>query len=386
MKRKKGILLIALLVLLLGTTQLVASGGKEEKVDDGQITLSVWSWLSNDHEDGFESYTKIFNNFEEKNPNIKIDFTPMPYPTFWDSWRNATIAGVGPDVVSMYGGSTSGAYANSLLPLQDIISEDVIDNLKYVEPSYSPNGNLYLIPTGAYAYCLMLNNNILDKVGLDAYKDFSTWDDFLNSMQVLRSAGIRPFSTGFSDGYALEGLMYVFLTQVLDDNKFDLWVKGKLPTTDPAFKAAMEYVLEMNEAGAFLPDTLGKNLYYEAYEDMIAGKSASMIVGGLYYPIETEKAHGDGSVSIIPFPQVRKSNYENISDAGPNAGWSISAWTKKKDAAVKLVEHMASPESQMILWEDTQAIPNSKSLDLTSDVRIFSEYLDILSEPKNRTT
>lgn len=373
-------------------TTTTASSGDETtttaaaEVPAEDFTLKVWSWLPNDHDNGPATYDEIFANFEAKYPNVTIELTAMPYPTFWDTWRNATIAGTGPDVISMYGGAAAGGYAKSLVPLQDSLSAETTSDLRFIDSSVSPDGNLYALPAGAYAYHLLVNENVLSEAGLTAEIAFGTWESLISSCQTLSAAGVRPFASGWSDGYELEGYMYVLMSQLLDPAGFDAWVTGQLPLTDDRFYEGMNYVVEMNDAGCFPEDSLGKASYYDAFDDIIAGDAAAFRSGDGYTALDAEANNGEGSMVIMPFPQVPGSQYTDMSDSGPNQGWSVTSWAVDTAAATALVEHIVSAESQQLLWDNTQLPPNVSSLSVESESALFNSYLSVIANPVNHTT
>lgn len=391
---------VSRLVVLLSVVALIAAACSGDTTDttagDGsdttaggsgeQVTLEVWSWLPNDHENGPDTYQQIFDAFEAEHPNVTIELTASPYPTFWDTWRNASIAGTGPDVISMYGGATAGGYAGSLLPLQDEMSADTLDNLRFLDSAMSPDGNLYVAPAGSYTYYLLYNQAIVQDAGLDPDEAFADWNSLIGTCEALSAQGITPFASGWSDGYALEGFMYIFMTQLLDQASFESFVTGNLPLTDDRFHEGMGYVVEMNEAGCFSEESLGITMYYDAFDLVIGGEAVAFPAGGADTAVDAEANNGEGSMVVAPFPQVPGSQHEQISDAGPNQGWSVTNWASDKDLAVALVEHIVSAESQELLWENTDLPPNRSDLEVTSDNPLKDDYLRIIDHPANHTT
>lgn len=359
-------------------------GDQTDPVDP--VTLEVWSWLPFDHELGEEVYAQIVADFEDANSHITVNLNPLPWPTFWDSWTNATIAGTGPDVISMYGGTTAGGYASSLLPLQDLVSTELLADLKFVDSATSPDGNLYALPSGSFAYYLLANENLVAELGLTAAEAFGDWDSLISTCTALSDAGIPPFATGWADGSQLEAFMYIFMTQLLDDASFDAWVAGELSMLDDRFETAMGHVVEMNEAGCFPEDSLGRPLYFDAFEVMVSGDGAAMSAGSAYTATDAEAQNGEGSMAVLPFPQVPGSQHDVISDAGPNQGWAATSWTDHPEEAAAFIEHLLSPASQQLLWEMTELPPNLNSYEPTSDNQLVNDYLDLINRPNSRTT
>jgi ABC-type glycerol-3-phosphate transport system substrate-binding protein len=127
-------------------------------------------------------------------------------------------------------------------------------------------------------------------------------------------------------------------------------------------------------------------MYYDAFDEVIAGEAVAFPAGGGDTAVSAEENNGEGSMVVAPFPMVPGSPHERISDAGPNQGWSVTNWAVDQDLAVALIEHILSPESQQLLWENTDLPPNRSDLAVESDHPLFDDYLGIIEHPTNRTT
>ena len=367
------------------TTAAVDTTDQAQGDDAEPVSLTVWSFQPLNYDGGEEAYQAVVDGFMAANPNIEVEMVAIPFDTYWDQLRNATIAGQGPDIVSMYGGTTAAGYPGSFVALQDVLSSDTLSELKYVDSSIGPDGNLYALPTGAYAYNLTVNTALLDQAGLSV-DDLATWDGLLGACSTLSDAGISPVATGWSDGYQLETLLYMLTSQILDEDGLSAFNQAKIGFDDPRFETAMNHVLDLNEAGCFADDTLGLALYDDGFAQITAGDASLFTAGSAQTAIDADSDLGAGTMAIIPLPQVPESAYADAVDSGPEVGWSIMSWTGHQDAAAKFLEYMASAETQSML-SDAVGIPsNVAASDGSADDALTSAYLDLIASPNAHTT
>lgn len=385
---------IAVAAVAITTSTILAagcSGGSESAssldpgdVPDKDATLTVWSFLPENYEHGEEAYDKVVAGFEKEYPQVDVDLVEMPYPSYFDQVRNATVSRTGPDVVTMYGGAQAYSYRNALYPLQDTIDPELADDLKYIDANYSKDGNLYIVPTGAYGYAVLQNRSIFAKAGVDPDTALADWDSLLKTCRTFEQKGIQPIASGWKDGFLLETLMYMISSQLMDDATLEKWTSGELPITDPLFAKTIDYVLEMDDAGCFGgDDALGRSMWNDSFNQYYAGDAAMLIMGSLS---TAEQGHDSvPSTTVTGLPQVPDSEHEALIDAGAEAGWSVTKWTEHPEAAAAFVNYMARPEAQAILWNVANVPPNVAGVELDATTPIQKDYLPLLDNPENHT-
>ena len=330
-------------------------------VPAAKTTITAWSFLPGNYDKGADAYNQVIAAFEKKYPQVTVKLTTMPYPTYFDQVRNATVARKGADVVTMYGGAQAYSYRNGLYPLQDAMLPEVEKNLKFVPENHSKDGNLYILPTGTYGYALLVNQDLFAKAGLDPKTSISDWSGLLSTCQALSAKGIQPFAAGWKDGYLFETFMYMMSSQLMDKPTLDSWVAGKIPVDDTIFTKATQDILDMNKAGCFGgKENLGLNMYDDAFNQYYAGTAAMMATGSLSTAATASKSAP--STTVMRLPQVPGSKYKTLIDAGAEAGWSVTKWTKSPAASAAFVNFLASAEAQDILWKTIGVPPNVKDL------------------------
>lgn len=353
------------------------------EVPKEDTTLKVWTFLPDNYENGKEAYNEIIAAFNEKYPQVDIELTTMPYGTYWDQLRNSGVSRSGPDVVTMYGGAQAYSYRNSLFPLQDAIDPAIEGDLRYLDDNYSSDGNLYILPTGAYGYALLVNQDLFAEGGVDP-QEIASWDGLLNACQTLDAKGILPFATGWQDGILMETLMYMITSQQMDADTLVKWTQGELKMDDPLFGAAVDRILEMNEAKCFGGEEgLGRAMYDDAFNQYYAGDAAIFTTGGL---ATAETGYKDQpSTTVMPLPQVPESKFDSLIDAGAEAGWSVTKWTKSPEAATAFTNFMGGPEAQQILWDVANVVPNNNSVEATPKTPMQEVFVPLIVNAENHT-
>lgn len=357
---------------------------KAGEVPAEDATISVWTFLPDNYDGGTEAYEQIVAGFEAKYPQVTVDLTSVPYPKYFDQVRNATVARSGADVITMYGGAQAYSFKNGLYPLQDAMLPEVKSDLKFVEDNYSQDGNLYILPTGTYGYALLINQDQFAAAGIDPVDGLKDWDSLLNTCQALNAKGIQPFAAGWKDGYLFETFMYMISSQMMDRATLDEWIAGDIPVDDPMFVTATNHIMDLNEARCFGGEAnLGLTMYDDAFNQYYSGKIAMFTAGSLS---TASFAVGDvPSTTIMALPQVPESKNEALIDAGAEAGWSVTKWTKHPEASAAFVNYMASPEAQQILWDTIGVPPNLTSLRVEGTTPIQQAFLPLMQNPENHT-
>ncbi|GAA1318307.1 ABC transporter substrate-binding protein [Leucobacter albus] len=393
MKTSRSRLLSGAAALAAATLALTGcSGGGDaattEKLTFAEVpkedtTLKVWTFLPDNYENGNEAYEDIIAAFNEQYPQVEVELTTMPYGTYWDQLRNSGVSRSGPDVVTMYGGAQAYSYRNSLFPLQDAIDPAIEGDLRYLEDNYSSDGNLYILPTGAYGYALLVNQDLFASAGVDP-QTLATWDGMIGACQALDAKGILPFATGWQDGILMETLMYMITSQQMDADTLVKWTQGELKLDDPLFGEAVDRILEMNEAGCFGGEEgLGRAMYDDAFNQYYAGDAAMFTTGGL---ATAETGYSDQpSTTVMPLPQVPESKYESLIDAGAEAGWSVTKWTKSPEAANAFVNFMGGAEAQQILWDVANVVPNNNAVEATPKTPMQEVFVPLIVNDENHT-
>jgi len=386
----KALALMSVAALLLAgcSSGATGAGGSSQlgvdAVPADKTTITAWSFLPGNYDDGAAAYNEVISAFEKKYPQITVKLVDMPYPTYFDQVRNATVSRKGPDVVTMYGGAQAYSYKNGLFPLQDAMDPEIKAKLKFQTENYSSDGNLYILPTGTYGYSMLVNQSKFSQAGVDPAAGLKDWASLLTTCRTLAAKGIQPIASGWKDGYLFETFMYMISSQMMDTATLKDWVAGKVPIDNPLFKTAAQHIVDMNNANCFGgKSALGRSMYDDAFNQYNANQAAMVPTGSLS---TAAKAAGlVPSTIVMALPQVPESHFTSMIDAGAEAGWAVTKWTKSPQAARAFVNYLASPEAQNILWQKVGVPPNLANdvVEPKSDVQ--KTYLPLIENKENQS-
>jgi ABC-type glycerol-3-phosphate transport system substrate-binding protein len=354
-------------------------------VPKAKATLTVWTFMPAEYSNGTVAYNDVVKAFEAKYPQVTVKLVNIPYPTYFQRVRDATIARTGPDVITMYGGAQAYSYRAGLFPLQNAMQPSVKANLKFVQDNYSKDGNQYILPTGTYGYALMVNKGLFAKAHVNPATALSTWPNFLAACKQLYAKGVQPIASGWKDGYMFETFMYMMSSEMMNTATLAKWVAGKIPVNSPMFVSATNDILAMNKAHCFgnVAASLGRSMYDDSFNQYYAGQTAMMVIGGISTAVNSFQHVPDST--IMRLPQVPGSKYTNLIDSGAETGWAITKWTKIPQAADAFVNFLAGPQAQKIIFNSVGVPPNLKNVTVQPKNAAERAYIPLIENPVNHT-
>ena len=207
--------LSTLLALTMAVSLSACGSGSENSQDqnstenDGEpVELVLWHPASFVYGDGEQKPEDTFAGQAiaqyEKEHNVKITIVSQPQDNFDNLFKAANIAKNGPDIVWLWPGSMTVDYAPFLLPLNDYLTDDIIDShfgWELASEGYNSENTIYGIPFTSYIYVMYYNKALFQEAGLAEDDIPETWDEFLEVCETLKQAGITPFVCGAKDGY-----------------------------------------------------------------------------------------------------------------------------------------------------------------------------------------
>ncbi|MGA8296947.1 MAG: extracellular solute-binding protein [Acidimicrobiales bacterium] len=382
-----GIAAVGAALLLLVTASGASSATRYRAAmhAHAKTTLTVWTFMPSEYTNGTVAYNDVVKAFEAKYPNVKVSLVNIPYPTYFQRIRDATIARTGPDVITMYGGAQAYSYRNGLEPMQKHMQPAVKASLKFVSDNYSKDGNLYILPTGTYGYFLMVNKNLFKRAGINPVTALGSWQSFLSTCRQMNAKGIQPIASGWKDGYMFETFMYMMSSELMNPATLHKWVLGQIPVNAPLFVSATNDIVAMNKAGCFgkVSASLGRNMYDDAFNQYFAGQTAMMVTGSIS-TAGTAFQHVPNS-TVMRLPQVPGSKYTNIIDSGAETGWGVTKWAKDPTGAYDFVNFLAGSQAQRIIFNDVGVPPNLNNVTVKGTNVALRAILPLLENPVNHT-
>lgn len=277
---KKLLILLVLPFLLVGCA----------KKNVEEITFSSWGSVTE-----VAIINKVIDDFEQENPNVKINFIHVPQ-NYYQKLHLLFAASQEPDVIfinNLY----LPVYANKLEDLSSIIKKSDFYPQSLEAMSYE--GKILAFPRDISNLVFFYNKNLV--------KIPSAWqfDDFIPTLDSARG----EFKTSF------ERDIY--------------WAEPYIMTLGEA--EGIEFYKKLEGKYAPNPSQVGSSTLAQMFLD---GKIALYLSGRWMYPKITKSA--DFPVGIVRFPGIVPA------DA---SGWAIAKNSKHKKEALRFVEYLASSRS-----------------------------------------
>lgn len=361
MKRKKitALLLVVSMTAGLGLCACSGSGSGESSSSDGDATtIQFWCHTNKAWNN---TYQKLFDKFEEENPEYKVVMTDYPYSDYNQKIQTSLMSdSEGADVYQMWGGwELDFASTGALEPLPDDLKEELLDD--YFEPTYQAyeyGGEYYGIPTEFNLEYggMVVNKPLFEEKGLE-YP--TTWEELRSvSDQVVRSDGGVISMRGF-DFIDEDALIYNYLAMILQQGGQYLQDDGSIRLDTAEGIAAMEELKSMVDAGYtdFSSFSAGVGAYSYVFEN-----KGSMASVGSWAISDGEESYGLKIGEDFDYVAVPLYGDEMAFVAESGWGLAVPVNANEKDGAWELVRFLSDPENLKELNIGCQQLPPRQTL------------------------
>ena len=330
-----------------------SSGSKGEGGDSKNVTLSVWSWRTED----VAAYTAIFDVYEKAHPGTTVDFKSFKN-TEYNLILTTGLAGAkGPDVaqVRSYGQLQPTIASKSLMPLDDVVDLSSWDANVVKSAKGKEDGKLYAVPLAQQTLQMFYNMDVFAKYGLTPP---TTWAEFLAVNAKLKKAGVTPMAVGAKDAWTLPMLHQVLAAPRFGGSEFETAVTtGKTTFEDPNWVASVDVV---NKLKPYLPDSAVGVAYTDAQILFTSGKAA-MFPGGSFELGFFQKQNPDLKMGVFEVPAPEGSPSMTPTTTGwADGAFGVSAKSDAQTASKELVKWMATKEFGQLVAdkiEQLSAVP-----------------------------
>lgn len=320
------------------TTETVAQQTETEKpeAENGeQVTISYALWDANQA----RLIETLIDEFEEKNPNIKIDMQVTAWTEYWTALEAAGTGGSLPDTFWMHSNNIYYYGSNDqLLDLTDYINKSsLVDLANYPEglnQIYNIDGKQYAVPKDYDTIALWYNKALFDEAGI-AYPDETwTWDTMKEAAKKLTKADGSQY--GFSAGLNCQEGYYNFVYQ----NGGEIITADKKSGYDEAATIG-----GIDEYFSYIRDGLSP----EIYDDLARAQSLQngLCAMGLFGSWNLSGfASSDIMVKDYDCAVLPSANDGTRASIFNGLGNAIAATTEHPDEAWKWIEFLSSKEGQ----------------------------------------
>jgi multiple sugar transport system substrate-binding protein len=359
MQRRTSLTTLATAALALG---LAATAHAQ------QTTLRVFSGGANQRPDLMR---KLFDQYQAKNPNVKIDIetggaTSELQRQYLSTVLNAKDAAIDIYMIDIVNPAQYFG-AGWLEPLDAHIGKPA-DVLKAYLPVYSTSnvvdGKLAAMPAFADAMFMYYRKDLLDKHGV---KEPTTWDELAAASQKIQKAEGNPNLQGLSiQGAPIEGAVCTFLLPYWSQGKDFNDAAGKMTLDKAAATKGLNQWLALVDGGV-----IKKNVAEVKTPDTVNEFKAGQVIFAINWGFAWDRFKDDadsqvkGKVGVMPLPAVAGGKSATCVGGWQ---WAVSAFSKNKPAAANLVKFMSSPEASKFLAQEGSLLATYQSVYTDADV------------------
>ncbi|WP_404454886.1 extracellular solute-binding protein [Virgibacillus necropolis] len=380
MVKKKMVIWFALLVsVLLVVTGCSDSEGGEASGDQKTIEF-MHLWPEGSSKDHYEIVNKIVSQYEEKNPDVKVELEILGNEQYKEKLKVLSASGELPDVGMTWAAGFLKPYVEGDLfaPLNDVLEDGL--QKKFVSgttEAYAIDGKTYGLPLELNIAPIFYNKAIFEEYGLEVPK---TYEDFKNVIQTLKENEVAPIALGNKDRWT-GSLWYMYLADRIGGAEtLTKAINRSGSFEDPALVKAAEEIQNLVDMGAFiegynaLSDQEAKSLFMNS-------QAAMYLIGSWDLPNYTTNEDVPqefrDSVGFFNFPTVNGEGSLNSWVGGPGVGLFVAENSKVKAEAKDFVAFFVEQWGQQAVT-DAGVIPATK-VD-TGSVDLPQMYIDVLDE------
>lgn len=348
---------------LVVTTALGLSacgGGEDDSEDDsgGSVVLHIQhsGVPSEPFADPLEA---AFRQFEQENPDIKIDEKVVDVEDSPQVYETSLTAGEPPEIVmiNLFGKPITWTENEATLPVTDYLDEwGLADMLKdeAVEEWTTEDGDVQAFPYFGFAWPVWYNTDLLNKAGVDAVPQ--TTDELLDATQKLERAGIGGIAVGGRDWSGNKLFWQTIQAYITDEEMKDLYVNGGWGENADVLKG-VDLFVQLRDAGVFIDSVEGLTVdaSYGAFNKQ---QAAIMPAGSWAFDATPDDVAKSVELSGLPMPEDSVHALPLAYTGYTSLGFWLSPTAADEiDAVEKFMKFMYQPDSYAPFIEDAGYLP-----------------------------
>jgi multiple sugar transport system substrate-binding protein len=322
-----------------------------------QTKLRVFSGGQNQRPDLMR---KLFDQYQAKTPGVTIEIeTGGATSELQRQYLSTVLNAKDPAIdVFMIDVVNPAQYFSSgwIEPLNSLVGDPGTVLKPYLPVYASANvvdGKVVAMPAFADSMFMYYRKDLLAKHGVAEPK---TWDELAAASKKIQAAEGNPNLQGLSiQGAPIEGAVCTFLLPYWSQGKEFNDAAGKMTLDKAAAVKGLNTWLGLVEQGV-----LKKNVAEVKTGDTVNEFKAGQVVFAINWGFAWDRFQSDkdstvqGKVGVMPLPAMTGGKSATCIGGWQ---WAVSAFSKNKAEAAKLVKFMSSPESSKLLAIEGSLMP-----------------------------
>lgn len=353
-----------------------------------QTTLRVFSGGQNQRPDLMR---KLFDQYQSANPGVKIDIETGGATSELQRQYLSTVLNAKDSAIDIYMidivNPAQYFSAGWLEPLNAYLGNPA-DVMKPYLPVYATanvvDGKIAAMPAFADAMFMYYRKDLLDKYGI---KPPTTWDELSAAARRVQEGEKNPNLQGLSiQGAPIEGAVCTFLLPYWSQGKEFNDAAGRITLDKPAAARGLNQWLGMVDQGV-----IKKNVAEVRTPDTVNEFKAGQVVFAINWGFAWDRFKDDadsqvkGQVGVMPLPAMAGGKSATCVGGWQ---WAVSAFSRSKAEAAKLVKFMSSPQASKFLAAEGSLLPVYQSVytdaDVTRAVPWFKDAANVVVAGRSR--
>jgi multiple sugar transport system substrate-binding protein len=314
---------------------------------------------------------KLYDQYQAKNPGVTIESETGGATSELQRQYLSTVLNAKDSSIDVYMidivNPAQYAGAGWLEPLNSYVGEPAAAMKPYL-PAYAAanviDGKIAAMPAFADAMFMYYRRDLLDKYKIAEPK---TWDELAAAAKKIQQGENDPNLQGLSiQGAPIEGAVCTFLLPYWSQGKEFNDARGRMTLDKPAAVKGLGQWLAMVDQGV-----VKKNVAEVKTPDTVNEFKSGQVVFAINWGFAWDRFKTDkdskvaGKVGVMPLPAVAGGKSATCLGGWQ---WAVSAFSKHKAEAAKLVKFLAGPEASKFLAIEGSLLPTSLPVYSDADV------------------
>ena len=281
----------------------------------------------------------LVEGFKEEYPNITVNVEAMAMDNYSDVIKLRFSTDEAPDVIFGQPKSYTDLIDNGLI--KDLSGEDFISRLSESSRNcVTYNDGVYGVALDQMANGVFYNKDIFDEQGLSVP---TTYSEFIETCEALKSAGITPCAAGYQDDIAYGANWYTIYYgskwNQAQNNAQEL-MDGASLADYPGYSEALD---QWREIMLNYQNSDCKTIDTARAEQMFANGETGMIIIGTWGLGAIIDYNPDGNYGGFTYPSEENAD-ECYVPVSIDDSWMISEGTPNEEAALAFLEYATRAE------------------------------------------
>lgn len=270
-------------ILLAGCGGTSTAANPTDVDPEGEIVPREISWLLSRPADGgvITTMQQIAEEYAEDHPGFALNLITTPdRPSYIQKYETLAAANKLPELFDTDATPFAQKLAKQGLMVDvDLLLEDLglADDYRPAALNYQrfDDGSLYMVPFEFQLEFFWYNKALFEEAGATVP---ATLDEFPQMCKELRASGVTPIALDGQDQWPLERYMAYYPFRMVGPEYVQDLKNGDASFSDPAGRAAAEWLYSLGEAGCF-SDGFSATGYADAQAQFTSGSAAVYNIG-----------------------------------------------------------------------------------------------------------